>query len=104
MAAIFTFARLTIWESSRRKLLIALVALTLIVIIGTTYLMSRLWTIPANQGRPPSEVEVRLIASQLLVVITFLFATVLALSSVAVAAPSISAHLESALFLSMLSH
>jgi ABC-type transport system involved in multi-copper enzyme maturation permease subunit len=103
VAAIFTFAKLTVWEASRRRLLIALVALTLIVILGTTYLMSRLWTIPANQGRPPSEVEVRLIASQLLVVITFLFATVLALSSVAVAAPSISADVESGLFLSMLS-
>src|SRR5438132_1171161 len=103
MAAIFTFARLTIWEASRRKLLIALVALTLVVIVGTTYLMSRLWTIPADQGRPPSEVEVRLIASQLLVVITFMFAAVLALSSVMVAAPSISADVESGLVLSMLS-
>jgi ABC-type transport system involved in multi-copper enzyme maturation permease subunit len=103
MAAIFTFAKLTVWEASRRKLLIALVALTLVIIVGTTYLMSRLWTIPANQGRPPSEVEVRLIASQLLIVITFMFAAVLALSSVMVAAPSISADVESGLVLSMLS-
>jgi ABC-type transport system involved in multi-copper enzyme maturation permease subunit len=103
MPAILTFAKLTIWEASRRKLLIALVALTLIIIIGTTFLMSRLWTIPADHGRPPSEVEVRLIASQLLVVITFMFAAVLALSSVMVAAPSISADVESGLALSMLS-
>ncbi|MDQ6743479.1 MAG: ABC transporter permease [Candidatus Dormibacteraeota bacterium] len=103
MGAIFTFAKLTVWEASRRKLLIALVALTLVIIVGTTYLMSRLWTIPANQGRPPSEVEVRLIASQLLIVITFMFAAVLALSSVMVAAPSISADVESGLVLSMLS-
>ena len=103
MAAIFTFAKLTVWEASRRKLLIALVALTLVVVVGTTYLMSRLWTIPANQGRPPSEVEVRLIASQLLVVITFMFSAVLALSSVMVASPSISADVESGLVLSMLS-
>jgi len=103
VAAIFTFAKLTVWEASRRKLLIALVALTLVVVVGTTYLMSRLWTIPANQGRPPSEVEVRLIASQLLVVITFMFSAVLALSSVMVASPSISADVESGLVLSMLS-
>jgi ABC-type transport system involved in multi-copper enzyme maturation permease subunit len=103
MAAIFTFAKLTVWEASRRKLLIALVALTLVIIVGTTYLMSRLWTIPADHGRPPSEVEVRLIASQLLVVITFMFSAVLALSSVMVAAPSISADVESGLVLSMLS-
>jgi ABC-2 type transport system permease protein len=103
MAAIFTFAKLTVWEASRRKLLIALVALTLLIIVGTSFLMSRLWTIPANQGRPPSEVEVRLIASQLLIVITFMFSAVLALSSVMVAAPSISADVESGLVLSMLS-
>ena len=103
MAAIFTFAKLTVWEASRRKLLIALVTLTLVIIVGTTYLMSRLWTIPADHGRPPSEVEVRLIASQLLVVITFMFSAVLALSSVMVAAPSISADVESGLVLSMLS-
>jgi ABC-type transport system involved in multi-copper enzyme maturation permease subunit len=103
VAAIFTFAKLTVWEASRRKLLIALVALTLVVVVGTAYLMSRLWTIPANQGRPPSEVEVRLIASQLLVVITFMFSAVLALSSVMVASPSISADVESGLVLSMLS-
>jgi ABC-type transport system involved in multi-copper enzyme maturation permease subunit len=103
MPAILTFAKLTVWEASRRKLLIALVALTVIIIAGTTFLMSRLWTIPADHGRPPSEVEVRLIASQLLVVITFMFAAVLALSSVMVAAPSISADVESGLVLSMLS-
>jgi ABC-type transport system involved in multi-copper enzyme maturation permease subunit len=103
LAAIFTFAKLTVWEASRRKLLIALVALTVLIIVGTSFLMSRLWTIPANQGRPPSEVEVRLIASQLLIVITFMFSAVLALSSVMVAAPSISADVESGLVLSMLS-
>jgi ABC-type transport system involved in multi-copper enzyme maturation permease subunit len=103
MPAILTFAKLTVWEASRRKLLIALVTLTVIIIAGTTFLMSRLWTIPADHGRPPSEVEVRLIASQLLVVITFMFAAVLALSSVMVAAPSISADVESGLALSMLS-
>jgi ABC-type transport system involved in multi-copper enzyme maturation permease subunit len=103
VAAIFTFAKLTIWEASRRKLLIALLALTVLIIVGTSFLMSRLWTIPANQGRPPSEVEVRLIASQLLIVITFMFSAVLALSSVMVAAPSISTDVESGLVLSMLS-
>jgi ABC-type transport system involved in multi-copper enzyme maturation permease subunit len=103
MPPIITFARLTIWEASRRKLLIALVLLTLLIIVGTSFLMSRLWTISGSGGRPPSEVEVRLIASQLLIVITFMFSAVLALSSVMVAAPSISADVESGLVLSMLS-
>jgi ABC-type transport system involved in multi-copper enzyme maturation permease subunit len=103
LPAILTFAKLTIWEASRRKLLVALVALTLLIIVGTSFLMSRLWSISASGGRPPSEVEVRLIASQLLIVIAFLFAAVLALSSVMVASPSISTDVESGLVLSMMS-
>ena len=103
MVAVLTFAKLTVWEASRRRLLIALVALTLLIIVATSFLMSKLWTISGPGGRPPSDVEVRLIASQLLVVITFMFAAVLALSSVMVAAPSISSEVESGLLLSMLS-
>ena len=103
VAPILTFAKLTIWEASRRKLLIALVLLTLGIIVGTSFLMSRLWTVSGQNGRPLSEVEVRLIASQLLILIAFMFSAVLALSSVMVAAPSISADVESGLVLSMLS-
>lgn len=103
MPPVITFAKLTVWEASRRRLLMALVILTLLIIAGTGYLMSRLWTISGPGGSPPSEVEVRLVASQLLVVITFMFAAVLALSSVMVASPSIYADVESGLVLSMLS-
>ena len=100
--AILSFARLTIWEASRRKLLIALVLLTLLIIVGTSFMMSRLWTVTVD-GRSPTAVEVRLITSQILILIAFMFAAVLALSSVVVAAPSISADIESGLLLSMLS-
>src|SRR5919109_2131805 len=103
VAPILTFAKLTVWEASRRKLLLALVALTLLVIVGTSFLMSRLWTVSGPNGRPPTVIEVRLIASQLLILIAFMFAAVLALSSVMVAAPSISSEVESGLVLSMLS-
>ena len=98
---ILTFARLTIWEAARRRLLIALVLLTLAIIVATSFGFSRLWTI-TNGGVPIGEVEVRLIASQLLVVVTFMFSFVLALSSVMVAAPSISGDVESGLVLSLL--
>jgi ABC-type transport system involved in multi-copper enzyme maturation permease subunit len=103
IAPVFTFAKLTVREASRRKLLIALAALTLLIIVGTSFLMSRLWTVSGPNGLPPTVVEVRLIASQLLILIAFMFAAVLALSSVMVAAPSISADVESGLVLSMLS-
>src|SRR3984893_9690148 len=103
VAPILTFAKLTIWEASRPKLVVALVLLTLAIIVGTSFLMSRLWTVGGQNGRPLSEVEVRLIASQLLILIDFMFSAVLALSSLMVAAPSISADVESGLVLSMLS-
>lgn len=102
MSAALTFARLTIWEVSRRKLLLALVGLTLLIIVATTFLISRLWSI-TDRGRPPTEVEVRLITSQILILITFMFAAVLALSSVMVAAPSLSSDVESGLVLALLS-
>ncbi|MDQ6774500.1 MAG: ABC transporter permease [Candidatus Dormibacteraeota bacterium] len=100
MPPALTIARLTIWEASRRKVLLALVILTVLVIAATGWGFTKLWD--TQSGARASETEVRLIASQLLIVITFMFAGVLALSSVFVAAPSISADLESGLLLAML--
>jgi ABC-type transport system involved in multi-copper enzyme maturation permease subunit len=101
MPPILIFARLTIWEASRRRLLIALVTLTLAIVAVTSFGFSRLWTVTEG-GVPIGEVQVRLIASQLLVVVVFMFSFVLALSSVMVAAPSISGDVESGLVLSQL--
>jgi ABC-type transport system involved in multi-copper enzyme maturation permease subunit len=101
MAPIVTFARLEIWEAARRRLLLALVLLTLAIIVVTSFGFSRLWTVTAG-GVPIGEVQVRLIASQLLVVVAFMFSFVLALSSVMVAAPSLSGDVESGLVLSLL--
>jgi ABC-type transport system involved in multi-copper enzyme maturation permease subunit len=98
---ILTFARLEIWEAARRRLLLALVLLTLGIIVVTSFGFSRLWTVTAD-GAPIGEVQVRLIASQLLVVVAFMFSFVLALSSVMVAAPSLSGDVESGLVLSLL--
>lgn len=94
-----TVARLTVWEASRRRLLIALVALTLVVIGLTGWGFSRLW---GAGERPLTELEVRLIASQLLILVVFMFSGVLALGAVFVAAPSLAADLESGLLLALL--
>jgi ABC-type transport system involved in multi-copper enzyme maturation permease subunit len=100
--AALTIARLTIQEASRRRLLLALLLLTLAVIALTGWGFSRLWSITPG-GRPITEVQVRLIASQLLILVAFMFSAVLALSAVLVASPSISGDLESGLALAMLS-
>jgi ABC-type transport system involved in multi-copper enzyme maturation permease subunit len=101
-APVLTFAKLTIWEAARRKLLIAVVILTVVVIGVTGWGLTQLHS-SHRPGEPPmGEVELRLLASQMLIFIVFLFAAVLALMSVLVGAPSVSGDVESNLVLAML--
>jgi ABC-type transport system involved in multi-copper enzyme maturation permease subunit len=103
VAPVLTFAKLTVWEASRRKLLIAVVLLTLVVVGVTGWMFTQLRYASGPGGGPEvGEVQLRLIASQTLIVVVFLFAGVLALMSVLVAAPSISGDVESNLVLAML--
>ena len=103
LAPILTFAKLTIWEAARRKLLIAVVLLTLVVIGATGWVFHELRYENGPSGGPQlSEVELLLLASQVLIFVVFLFAAVLALMSVLVSAPSISGDVESNLVLAML--
>jgi ABC-type transport system involved in multi-copper enzyme maturation permease subunit len=103
MMATLTIARLTVLEHSRRKLLVALVILTLIVIAFTGWGFYKLATTPDRSGQTLSPIELKVIVSQLLIGITFMFSFVLALSGSVVASPAISADIESGLILSMLS-
>lgn len=102
MPPLLTFARVTVLETSRRRLLVALAALTVILIIATSWGFSRLNDPTLHGGRPLSAVEVRLLASQLLILVAFLFSAVLALSAAFVGAPSISGDVESNLALALL--
>lgn len=98
-----TIARLTLVEASRRKLLLALLVLTVLVITASGWGFSKLWDIPVGRGgQAPSPATVRGIASQLLILVAFMFEAVLALSAAVVAAPTISADVESGLVLSIL--
>ena len=103
LAPVLTFAKLTIWEAARRKLLIAVVLLTLVVIGATGWVFHELRYSNGPSGGPElGEVELLLLASQVLIFVVFLFAAVLALMSVLVSAPSISGDVESNLVLAML--
>jgi ABC-2 type transport system permease protein len=95
-------ARLVVREAARRRLLLALLALTLLVIGLTGWGFSRIPTIN-QRGAPLSDVQVRLIASQFLILTMFMFSFVLAMASVFVAAPSISGEVESGIALALLS-
>jgi ABC-type transport system involved in multi-copper enzyme maturation permease subunit len=97
MTQLLTIARLTILEASRRKLLLALGVLTVAVIVLTSWGFSRL---PTMNNVTPA--EVRLAASQLTILMAFMFSGVLALGSTLVAAPSIASDIESGIALAIL--
>ncbi len=103
LAPVLAFAKLTIWEASRRKLLLAVVVLTLVVIAATGWGFDQLGNANGPGGGPRvSDFTRKLIASQVLIVVAFLFAAVLSLMSVLVAAPSISGEVETNLVLAVL--
>jgi ABC-type transport system involved in multi-copper enzyme maturation permease subunit len=102
MPPILVIARLTVQESSRRRLLLALLVLTLIVVGFSAWGFNKITTIPRSDGTLLPRDQVALITSQLLIVVTFMFSGVLALSAAVVAGPLISSEVESGLLLSML--
>jgi ABC-type transport system involved in multi-copper enzyme maturation permease subunit len=95
-------ARLVIREAARRRLLLALLILTLVVIALTGWGFSRIPTIQ-QRGAPLPDLQVKLIASQFLILTMFMFSFVLAMAAVFVAAPQISGDVESGIALAILS-
>ncbi|TMD17135.1 MAG: ABC transporter permease [Chloroflexi bacterium] len=102
MPPFLVIARLTIQESSRRRLLLALLILTLVVVGFSAWGFNKITTLTRANGTPLPPEQVALLTSQLLIVVTFMFSGVLALSAAVVAGPLISGEVESGLLLSML--
>ena len=102
MPPLLVMAKLTVQESSRRRLLLALLILTLIVVGVSAWGFNKITTVTRSDGTPLPPEQVSLITSQLLIVVTFMFSGVLALSAAVVAGPLISSEVESGLLLSML--
>lgn len=102
MPPVLVIARLTVQEASRRRLLLALLILTLVVVGFSAWGFNKITTVTNSAGNtlPPEQVAV--ITSQLLIVVVFMFSGVLALSAAVVAGPLISSEVESGLLLSML--
>jgi ABC-type transport system involved in multi-copper enzyme maturation permease subunit len=99
---VLVFARLTVQEASRRRLLLALLILTLLVVGFSAWGFNKITTVTRSDGTVLPAQQVTLISSQLLIVITFMYSGVLALSAAVVAGPLISSEVESGLLLSML--
>ena len=102
MPPMLVIARLTVQETSRRRLILALIILTLIVVGFSAWGFNKIITVRRSDGTLLPPEEVALITSQLLIVVTFMYSGVLALSAAVVAGPLISSEVESGLLLSML--
>ncbi len=102
MRAVLVIARLTVQEASRRRLLLALVILTLLVVGFSAWGFNKITTVTRSDGTALPPAALTAITSQLLIVITFMYSGVLALSAAVVAGPLISSEVESGLLLSML--
>jgi ABC-type transport system involved in multi-copper enzyme maturation permease subunit len=102
MPPILVIARLTVQESSRRRLLFALLILTLIVVGFSAWGFNKITTVTNSSGNTLPPDQVAIVTSQLLIVIVFMFSGVLALSAAVVSGPLISNEVESGLLLSML--
>ncbi|MGA7911116.1 MAG: ABC transporter permease, partial [Candidatus Dormiibacterota bacterium] len=78
MPPVLVIARLTIQEAARRRLLLALLVLTLVVVGFSAWGFHKITTVTRSDGSPVPSVEVALITSQLLIVVTFMYSGVLA--------------------------
>jgi len=102
MPPVLVIARLTVQEASRRRLLLALVVLTLIVVGFSAWGFNKIATVPRSDGTLLDPTAVKVLSSQLLIVVTFMYSGVLALSAAVVAGPLISNEVESGMLLSIL--
>jgi ABC-type transport system involved in multi-copper enzyme maturation permease subunit len=97
LAAILIVARLTFREAARRRLLWALLGLTLVLVAVTGWLFAK-----AAELSPIDGGAEQLILSQLLVMIAFMFSFVLTMTAAFAAAPAIGPDIESGLLLAVL--
>src|SRR6267143_54465 len=101
MRSMLVVARQVVNEAARRRLLLALVLLTLVVIALTVWGISRIDDL-RNAGQPLSDAQNKTIVSELLNLVMFMFSWVLSLAAVFVASPAISGELESGIALAIL--
>jgi len=98
----WTVVRVTLREGLRRRLLLALGGLSLVAVLITAWGYAQLPNLPAGSSGPLTTPQIQLLASQLLILVMFMFGFVLALAAVFAAAPSVAGELESGEMLAVL--
>lgn len=96
MNATLTIAALTIKEAVRRRLLVAFVAITVVIVGLSAWGFSRL-----SYAHSLTSGEANIAVPQALILFMFMFSFVLAVSASAIASPSISAELESGVLMTI---
>lgn len=91
--ATWTFARLTVLEAARRRLLRVLALLTLLTVGLTAWGIERLAVLAREHGASAADVEFGV--AQLLIFAAFMFSFVLAATAAFLAAPAIAGDMES---------
>jgi ABC-type transport system involved in multi-copper enzyme maturation permease subunit len=92
---IWIIATLTLREGMRRRLLPALGLLSLVAVLLTAWGYAQLPHLGEHARQPLTTGEIQLLASQLLILVMFMFSFVLALAAVFAAAPSVAGELDS---------
>jgi ABC-type transport system involved in multi-copper enzyme maturation permease subunit len=92
---VLTIARLTIREAARRRLLLALLVLTVIAVLLSAWGFQHLTTIKCENNAPCTVEQVRGVAFALTTLLAFMFSFVLALSAAFTGSSSIATEVES---------
>lgn len=92
---VLAIARLTIREAARRRLLLALLILTVIAVLLSAWGFSHMTTLKCEDGSPCTAEQVRGVAFALTTLLAFMFSFVLALSAAFTGSSSISSEVES---------
>lgn len=96
-----TIVRLTLLEITRRRLLLAALLVSALVVALTGWAFAHLNAIPCG-GHPCSTSEIRTASGAILILIMFMFSFVLAVGASFLAAPSIGADIESGVIFAVL--
>lgn len=103
MSAILTIARMTLVEARRRRLVLTVFVLTALMVGFTAYGFSRLNTLTCGRDNSPcSPTEVQLAAALLLILVTYMFDSVIVIGASFVAAPAIAGEIETGTLLAIL--
>jgi ABC-type transport system involved in multi-copper enzyme maturation permease subunit len=99
--ATLAIARMTLREASRRRLLITLAVITLVAVVACRAVFGRLDSLTNDTGARLGQADVRNLALQILILVTFTTSFIAAMAAVFTASPAIAGEIESGVALAI---